>query len=214
MNRTGHGSQIPNDYFTKPPPLYNYPTCPIPPTQSSQLHLTNHHHNHSNIHHPPLHRFNSIQSTHPYFGSLRIPSQHHRDRHHHHNSKNRRLSSSIRDDQKDDNPLSVTSSIDDSSINRLKSINQHHQTLTNRFHSRMIDSMFETKIRIPSSSIDVGLTDRSNYYQTNPESETRLSLEEFVQRVRSIGSLGLIAEYEHLFKDQLMLDSIKCVQFG
>ncbi|CAH8866915.1 unnamed protein product [Trichobilharzia szidati] len=38
-------------------------------------------------------------------------------------------------------------------------------------------------------------------YVTNPVSETRLSISEFITRVESVGSIGLIAEFDALFKD-------------
>nr|CAH8867358.1 unnamed protein product [Trichobilharzia regenti] len=38
-------------------------------------------------------------------------------------------------------------------------------------------------------------------YVTNPVSETRLSISEFITRVESVGSMGLIAEFDALFKD-------------
>ncbi|CAH8617489.1 unnamed protein product [Schistosoma guineensis] len=64
-------------------------------------------------------------------------------------------------------------------------------TLANNISSISNGSIYST--HSPSS--------KDQLYVTNPLSETRLSVSEFITRVQSVGSIGLTLEFEALFKD-------------
>ncbi|VDP81682.1 unnamed protein product [Schistosoma mattheei] len=64
-------------------------------------------------------------------------------------------------------------------------------TLANNISSISNGSIYST--HSPSS--------KDQLYVTNPLSETRLSVSEFITRVQSVGSIGLTLEFDALFKD-------------
>ncbi|KER21500.1 hypothetical protein T265_15076, partial [Opisthorchis viverrini] len=211
LTKTGHVSQIPNDYFTIPPPIYRSLS-----SSGSDL-LQSDGFSRSSLGNS---RYSSLRYSRPIY-SLRQTSEPQSVFVDPYGS----LSHNNPDPVVANGPLSRR---EHGSLNRMLTsmYSSTVQSPTRSYHSSLnndvILSPFELRqrsLRVPKSRIrnnnclhttnsltlsssppPCNLFDESN--KTDPQSQTRLSVPEFIERVQTAGQLGLCAEFDAMFKDR------------